>query len=363
MGITHYGAHHYVRTWALLCCCVALVLTACGGGGGGDAVVDGGSLPAGGGSTGGDNTGGLFQKTHAWNTDVSALKKSARSNAIITALGASGGWGNGNKFQIDFSIPIFFADASTPKKTIIAPSAGYCFNGPDCEAVPLQMPVPVNANIEGATSLTCDISSYDCHMLVVDRSQNKLYEIYSATAVGASIAAVGAFSWDLTKQYTEVLRGEQCTSADAAGLPIAALLPTADEVAAGEIQHALRFILPNSRMKKDVYVHPATHAGSPSSLNTDAPPYGVRFRLKPDFNETPYNANARIVIKALKKYGMILSDGGDIALTFADDRTSTAKWAALGITAQTFNAIGVGNFEVVGLGTEIVQTNNCVRAP
>jgi hypothetical protein len=225
------------------------------------------------------------------------------------------------------------------------------------------MPVPVNANIEGAAGLTCDTSRYDCHMLVVDRPQNKLYEIYSATAVGASIAAVGAFTWDLTKQYPEVLRGDQCTSADAAGLPIAALLPTADEVEAGEIQHALRFTLPNPRMKKDVYVRPATHAGSPSSANTDAPPYGVRFRLKPSFDESGYNANARIVIKALKKYGMILSDGGEIALTFADDRTSNAKWSTLSITAQTFNTISVSNFEVVGLGAEIVQTNDCVRAP
>jgi hypothetical protein len=60
---------------------------------------------------------------------------------------------------------------------------------------------------------------------------------------------------------------------------------------------------------------------------------------------------------------MVLSDGGNIALTFADDRTSTAKWAALGITPQTFNTIGVGNFEVVDLGSEIALTFNCVRAP
>src|SRR5207249_424959 len=137
----------------------------------------------------------------------------------------------------------------------------------------------------------------------------------------------------------DVLRGDQCTSADAAGLPMAALLPTADEVAAGAVPHALRFILPNPRMKANVYVRPATHAGSPTSNNLDAPPYGVRFRLKAGFDETPYNANARVILRALKKFGMILSDGGNIALTFADDRLSTAKWAALGITSQTFNAI------------------------
>ena len=175
--------------------------------------------------------------------------------------------------------------------------------------------------------------------------------------------ALGAFVWDLTRQYPDVLRGDQCTSADAAGLPMAALIPTADEVAAGEVPHALRFILPNPSMKAAVYVRPATHAGGPSSSNPDAPPYGVRLRLKASFDETPFNANARVILRAMKKYGMILSDGGNIALTFADDRLSTAKWAALNITAQTFNNIPVSQFEVVDLGAEIALTFNCVRAP
>ena len=85
--------------------------------------------------------------------------------------------------------------------------------------------------------------------------------------------------------------------------------------------------------------------------------------MKASFDETPYNANARVILHAMKKYGMILSDGGNIALTFADDRLSTAKWAALGIDSHTFNSIGVGNFEVVGLGAEIPLTYDCVRAP
>lgn len=304
-----------------------------------------------------------FDHIHGWNTDVSALPKSARSDAITAQLIASGGWGNGNRLQIDFSIPLFFADDTTPRRTIVAPAGGYCYGGPDCDTVPLQMPVPANANIEGSADLTCDVANNDCHLLVVERTERKLYEIYNATSTGQNIAALGAFTWDLTKQYGEVLRGDQCTSADAAGLPIAALLPTADEVAAGEVPHALRFILPNARMKAQVYVRPATHAGGPSSSNADAPPYGVRLRLKPTFDETPFSANARIILRAMKKYGLILSDGGNIALTFADDRTTTAKWATLGITAQTFNNIGVDNFEVVDLGAEIPLTFNCVRAP
>ncbi len=340
---------------------VSVSLVACGGGGGTQVAVPG-TTPAGSTSTG---TIGIFQKMHAWNTDVSASTVSARSSAIVGVLSSAGGWGNGNKFQVDFSIPVFFADAATPKLTITAPpgAGAYCNGGTDCDTVPLQMPIPANANMEGAAGLTCDTTASDCHILVVDRSQNKLFELYNATAAGANVEALGAFVWDLTKQYTSALRGDQCTSADAAGLPMAGLLPTADEVAAGEIQHALRFILPNTSMKKGVYVRPATHAGAPSSASPDAPPYGVRFRLKSAFDETPYSVNARIVLRALKKYGMFLSDGGNIALTFADDRTSTAKWAALGITSQTFSTIGVSNFEVVDLGPEIALTYNCVRAP
>ena len=306
---------------------------------------------------------GLFEHAHAWNKDVSPLQPSSRSGAIISALQGFGGWGNGNKLQIDFSITLLTADSTTPRRTITAAPGGYCYGGPDCDAVPLQMPLPTNGNTEGSADYTCDTANNDCHVLVHERTEKKLYELYNATAAGSNFTALGAFVWDLTKQYGEVLRGDQCTSADAAGLPISALLPTADEVAAGEVPHALRFILPNPRMKTAVYVRPATHAGGPSSTNPDAPPYGVRFRLKASFDETPYNANARVILRALKKYGMILSDGGNIALTFADDRLSTAKWSTLNITAQTFNTIGVNQFDVVDLGAELPLTFNCVRAP
>lgn len=313
-------------------------------------------------SPGGTGT-GLFEKPLPWNKDVSSLAPSARSPAILTALNSFGGWGNGNRLQVDFAITLLDADGSTPRRTITASPSGYCYGGPDCDAVPLQMPIPVNGNTEGSADYNCDTANDDCHVLVVEHSEKKLYELYNATQAGSNFTALGAFVWDLTKQYGDVLRGDQCTSADAAGLPIAALLATADEVAAGEVPHALRFILPNSRMKKLVYVRPATHAGGPSSANADAPPYGVRFRLKAGFDETPYNAGARVIIHALKKYGMILSDGGNIALTFGNDRLSTAKWAALGIDSHTFFGIAVNDFEVVDLGPDIALTYNCVRAP
>jgi hypothetical protein len=306
--------------------------------------------------------GALFTQPHAWTRDVSGLTASARSTAIIGALNTLGGWGAGS-MRIDFSIALLFADSGTARQTITAAPGGYCFGGPDCDAVPVQMPLPANGNTEGSNNYVCDTANNDCHVLVVERSSRKLYELYNATQAGAAFTALGAFVWDLTKQYSDSLRGDQCTSADAAGLPMAALLATSDEVANGEIPHALRFILPNARMKQHVYVRPATHAGGPSSTNADAPPYGVRFRLKASFDETPFNAGERVVLHAMKKYGMILSDGGNIALTFADDRLSSHKWAALGIDTFSFASVAVGDFEVVDLGAEIPLTFNCVRNP
>ncbi|MFO0616259.1 MAG: hypothetical protein U0414_26935 [Polyangiaceae bacterium] len=312
--------------------------------------------------TGVPSPGGLFTAPEPWTKDVSGLSPSDRSDAIIGALDSMGGWGLG-VFQTDFSIPVFYADGSTPRVTIQGLSPEYCYGGPDCDDVPLQMPIPNGSNIEGSADLNCDIADNDCHILVAEVAEKKLYELYNAYQQGSEIIARGAFTWDLTKAYPDNLRGDQCTSADAAGLPIAGLLPTADEVKAGDVHHALRFILPNEEMKAGVYVHPATHAGGPSSSDANAPPYGVRFRLKSTFDESPYNAGEKVILKALKTFGMVLSDGGHVALTFADDRTTAAKWAEVGITAQSFNDIQVTDFEVVDLGPEIDLTNDCVRNP
>ena len=367
----------------ITCACAAallLVLAGCGGansspGGNPDGGNPDGGNPAGGNPAGGNPdagnadggapapmVGGIFEQPEPWTKDVSALAKDARSDAITAALLALGGWGNGGKLQIDFSIPLFFADSSTPRQTITAPAGGYCYGGLDCDPVPLQFPLPANGNTEGSANYSCDTANHDCHVLVVEKVQKKLYELYNATKTSSGFIALGAFVWDLTKAYPDNLRGDQCTSADAAGFPIAALLPTADEVAAGEVKHAIRFILPNDRMKRKAYVHPATHAGGPSSADPNAPPYGVRFRLKAAFDENKVAAGGpRVIVRALKKYGMLLSDGGNLAFTFADDRTATAKWAAQGIDWHSFGAIAVGDFEVVDLGPEIALNYKCVR--
>lgn len=291
------------------------------------------------------------------------MQPDGKSDAIIQALESAGGWGNGNTIHVDFSIALLWGDANTPRQSITADPGGYCYGGPDCDPVPLQVPIPKNGNTEGSQDYTCDTSQNDCHVLVVATDEKKLYELYNATQSGNAFTALGAFVWDLTKAYPDNERGDQCTSADAAGFPIAALLPTSDEVAAGTVPHAIRFILPNDRMKNKTYVHPASHAGAPSNPDPNAPPYGVRFRLKASFDESSYSAGEKVILKALKTYGMLLSDGGNDLFTFADDRLSNAKWATLGVTPQSFAKLKPADFEVVDLSAEVVSTQDCVRNP
>jgi hypothetical protein len=303
---------------------------------------------------------GLFTTPMPWTKAVADAPTSERSDAIIAALNNAGGWGNDNVLQTDFAIPIFFADANTPRMEVVGADE-YCYGGPDCDDVPAEMPVPADAYIEGSEDFSCDAAQEDCHLLVADRDEGKLYELYQANKVGDRMTAGGFFVWDLNKEYPETLRGAQCTSADAAGFPIAAMTPTADEVASGEVNHALRFILPNDRMKEGVYVAPATHAGGPESTDPNAPPYGVRFRLKADFDDSSFSDPQKVVVKAMKTYGMLLSDGGEIALTFADDKNNTAKWADLGIDSQSFKELAPDQFEVVDLPEETDLTYECVR--
>jgi len=302
----------------------------------------------------GTGTGGLFEASNAWNTPVDTAPLSASSNAIIAALDAAGGWGNG-RMQIDFSMKILAADGTTPLVDFV-PAAGYYT--PDCD-VGFKFPLPNGGAVEGETGYACT-GGGDCHLLVLDGQQKKLYEMYQADLSGGALHSMCAVRWDLTKSYPPDLRGDQCTSTDAAGLPVAALLFTADEVAAGSIDHAIRFILPNSRMAKGVYVRPATHAGSPGGSSA-LPPYGSHLRLKAAYPLTGLPTGTQVVLRAMQKYGMILADGGTIALTAADDLFTKHKWADVGIDSHALGALKVTDFEVVDTGPTINLTYNCVR--
>ena len=166
--------------------------------------------------------------------------------------------------------------------------------------------------------------------------------------------------WDLSRVYPPSGRGDQCTSADAAGFPIAPLLFNADELAKGSINHALRFLLPTERIRAHVFVHPATYAGSPSGP-VSAPPMGVRFRLKASYDLSELTPAAQIVARAMQKYGMFLSDAGGIDITSQSDKDTEAKYADLGFDTHSLWPLKVTDFEVVDLGTPIRLTDDCVR--
>jgi serine/threonine-protein kinase len=143
------------------------------------------------------------------------------------------------------------------------------------------------------------------------------------------------------------------------------MLFDADEVAAGAINHAIRFILPNDRIGKGSYVHPATHSTNASASTTapNSPPYGARLRLRADYPVASLpTAGAKVVARALQKYGMILSDGGNIALTATSDTFTTHKWSGL-LGPLDLQALKVTDFAMVDGGARISynSSTDCVR--
>lgn len=297
-----------------------------------------------------------FPPGSVWTQDVSHAPLDPQSTTIINWLANAGGWGNQNRMQVDFSMRVLQAASNTPKIPF-RKAPGWI--DPDSDS-PSEVPLPEGGGIEGHQGYQCPIDDEDCHLIVVDRSQAKLYEAWRATetdnVLRASIIAV----WDLNRVDPPSGRGEQCASADAAGFPIAPLLFNADELATGSINHAIRFILPNARMRAHVYVHPATHAGAPGGP-FQAPPYGARFRLKASYDLTKLSPAARIVAQAMQKYGMFLADGGNITLTAQSDEDTQAKYADVDFGPHDLQALKVTDFEVVDFGTPIRLTFDCSR--
>ncbi len=311
---------------------------------------------------GGDDDGGpdfgsvggpYFTQPMFWNRDVSGSQPAGNSDAIIGSLRADGGWGNGDKFQIDFSMDVLGADASTPMRAFETTDDFY---DPDCDHV--QVPIPSGGNVEGESGYSCD-GDGDCHLIVFDKTAGMLYEMWRANISGGTFYGGCLAAWNTLQVYTDTLRGDQCTSADAAGFPIAPLLFDADEVAAGTIDHAIRFILPNDRVKRG-YVRPATH-GTDTTGGANAPAYGVHLRLRADF---PVDAlpseGAKVVARALQKYGMYHADGGNIALTARSDLHTTAKWDGL-LGPRDLAALKVEDFDVIDHGAMIPLTLDCER--
>ncbi len=297
-----------------------------------------------------------FPRSSVWYQDASVKPLDPQSSAIIEWLASNGGWGFG-RMQIDFSIEVLEADDQTPLRSF---STTQDFYSPDCDHAPV--PVPPGGALEGETGYQC-LSDGDCHLIVAQRDSGRLYEMWRANVVDDVFYGGCLAVWDMTRVYGPAGRGENCTSADAAGFPIAPLLFTADEVVAGWIDHAIRFILPNARMRRGVYVHPATHAGAPSGPG-DAPPYGAHFRLRADYPLAGLpNEPARVVARSLQRYGMYLADGGIVALTGQSDRFTSHKWSQVGLGPHDLRQLQVRDFEMLSAGTRYPLTYDCIREP
>jgi hypothetical protein len=298
-----------------------------------------------------------FPAGSIWTTDISKAAADPHSEEMINTLSDAGGWGTG-QMHVDFSIRVMQATPSTPMARF-SKGPGWMGAGSDSVA---SIPLPPDGGVERQSGYNCAVDKEDCHLLVADHSRGKLYEAYQANGSAKAISANYMAVWDLNRVYPPSGRGEQCTSADAAGFPIAPLLFSADELAMGKINHAIRFIIPNTRIRANVFVPPATHAGGPRGPDS-AIPYGARLRLKASYDVSHLKPAAQVVARAMQKYGMFLSDSGNMALTAQNDTDTTAKYADVGFGPLDLKELKVTDFEVMKIGTPIPLTYDCVRNP
>jgi serine/threonine-protein kinase len=269
--------------------------------------------------------------------------------------------------RVDFSISAVYVPSGTAKRAYQT-AQGYYYV-PDCDLA--EMPLPSGGLVEDYPTppLTSPFSGYncsgfsngdDCHILLVAPGESRLYELYHGTVDSGGNFSGGCLAiWNLNMTDPNG-RGQQCTSADAAGFPMSALLFSADEIKAGHIDHAIRFILPNSMIRAKQYVMPATHGTNTTGPATSGP-YGFRMRLKASYPISNLSPAAQVVARALQKYGMLMSDGGTIALTAQNDALSNVKWTDVGFDTNSLSVLKATDFEVVDYGTPITVNGNCNR--
>lgn len=233
----------------------------------------------------------IFPADNEWNRDVSKDPVDPNSDKYMAAMNAGS-----EKLHPDFgSNPEYGYPWITVSRK--QPRLPMRFAWPD-ECDPGPYPFPPDAPIEGGPR-----AEGDRHVIVVDRDDCKLYEGHACHFEGPGWKCESGAIFDLRSNKR---RPDGWTSADAAGLPIFAGLVRRDEVQAGEIKHALRFTV---RKTQRAYVHPATHWAS-NIRDPNYPPMGIRVRLKADYDVSGYQGTARVVLNALKKYGMFLADNG-----------------------------------------------------
>ena len=243
------------------------------------------------------NVGGcqIFPANNPWNLDISQYPLHPKSDVFIAAINKTKQFLHADfGTPAEYGIPYIVVDSTQPFVPVT-----YLLYGSESDPGPF--PIPANAPVEGGPSAS---QNSDRHVLVIDKSNCTLYEFWqgSKDQTGSGWSASNGAKFDLTKN---TYRPDGWTSADAAGLPIFPGLVRYEEVAAGAINHALRFTVDNSQRG---WIHPARHQAGKN--DPTYPPMGLRLRLKANYDISKVTGQARIILEALKKYGMINADNG-----------------------------------------------------
>lgn len=276
----------------------------------------------------------LFPADNAWNQDISGAPIDPNSDALIAGIGKE------KPLHPDFGTVYNGAPSGIPYVVVAGtqPKVSVRFEYAN-ESDPGPYPVPPDAPIEGGPQ-----SKGDRHILMLDRDNDKLYELFAAYHDEKGWRAGSGAIFDLKTNKT---RPVGWTSADAAGLPILPGLARYDEVYGRKaIRHALRFTVVRSRR---AYVPPATHFAS-SHTESNLPPMGMRVRLKANYDISGFPPPAQVILVALKKYGMIVADnGGDWFISGAPD----TRWNDDELNA--LKAVKGSAFEVVKMGEMVTK--------
>ncbi|MCD6497321.1 MAG: hypothetical protein J7M25_03350 [Deltaproteobacteria bacterium] len=279
----------------------------------------------------------LFPADNMWNTAIDQLPVHARSNDYITSIGGD------THLHPDFGTVWDGAPNGIPYTVVPDDQAmvDVTFQWAD-ESDPGPYPIPPDALIEGGPQ-----GDGDRHVLVVRQGSCILYELYDAHLQPDNSWTAGSGAiWHLDQNE---VRPDDWTSADAAGLAILPGLIRYEEVyVQGVINHAIRVTV--SQLQK-AYMHPATHSDGRCGSDPTCPPMGLRLRLKANFDLSSFDAHMQVILRAMKKYGIVVADtGSDMYISGAPD----SRWDD-DLLGSSFSQMHASDFEAVDTGEAIHQ--------
>jgi len=284
-----------------------------------------------------------FPPDNAWNQNIYNSPVDPNSDSYISFIGET------TPLHPDFGAGLYDGQSMGIPYIVVSgtPLVNINFTAYGDESDPGPMPVPKNAPIEGYPHP----GNGDRHVLVLDRDNCWLYEMYgSYPQKNGTWNAASAAVWDL---LNDEQRPYTWTSADAAGLPVFPGLVRYDEVASGQIKHAVRFTLQYST---EAFTPPATHWASNSS-SQDAAPMGMRLRLKSSFDISSFPAQSKVILAALQQYGMIMADNGSSMYITGDP---DSRWNNNDLAS--LKTVPASEFEVV-LMDPIYTPDNIPQGP